>query len=76
MAKKNIQSLYYDWKDSPSLSDFKALLKPFGIHVYESPEMDGSDMYGFIFSDKTLTKKEIEEYEAKELGIPTEEDPE
>lgn len=50
-----------DWKDIDGLvNDFKkSINKVFKGHVYQIPSFKGSDMYGFIISDKKLTKKEI-----------------
>ena len=60
VALKHTQGSW-DWKDHPSLEDFQDLLKPFGIVVIDHPALDGSDSYGFIFSNRKLTKKEMDE---------------
>lgn len=60
---KKIGSLYFDHRENPELDDLKKALKPLGVHVYESPSMDGQDMFGFIFSSLPLNKAEIKEYE-------------
>lgn len=64
-----ISSVYYDWKENP-IAEIKSALKELDIYVYESPAMEGSDMYGLIFSKTKLTKAEIVEYESEEIGIP------
>jgi hypothetical protein len=56
-------NISWDWKWHPDLGDLRKTLKPFGIHVYEDPIFQGSDTYGFIFSNKKLTKKDLNKYE-------------
>jgi hypothetical protein len=47
-----------DWKDIEGLcKEFETALKKFGIHMVQDPDMEGSDTYGFILSNRKLTKK-------------------
>lgn len=57
----------WDWKERPYY-DIKNILKKFGINMYELPSLEGSDMYGFLFTNKKMNKKEIEEFDCKEFG--------
>ena len=56
-----VKSLSYDWKELPTVDELRKVLKPFGVYVYSDPDLDGSDMYGFIFSDVPLSKKALKE---------------
>lgn len=60
MSKKSQVFLNWDWKESPDL-DKLAKLKDLGVFVYEDPALEGSDSFGFIFSNKELTKKEVKD---------------
>lgn len=51
----------WDWKDSPDADELAELLAPFGVTVTAHPACEGSDSYGFIFSDRPLTKAELKE---------------
>lgn len=51
----------WDWKSGPEIEELEAALEPFGIHVYEDPMCEGQDAYGYILSDKPLSKKELED---------------
>lgn len=58
----------WDWKAGPSLADLRAALEPLGVFVYEDPSLEGSDSYGYIFSNSPLTDEMLnvigdEEYE-------------
>lgn len=39
-----------------------------GLHVYDAPSLDGSDVYGFILSRERLAKREIQQVEADYWG--------
>ncbi len=54
--------LVYDWKESVHHADLQRALKPFGIVVTEDPATESNDSFGFIFSNRKLTKAELEEY--------------
>lgn len=49
----------FDWKEAASVEELQEALKPFGIHVYDDPMLDGTDSYGFVFSDHKLSKAEL-----------------
>lgn len=51
----------WDWKESPQLEELQELLQPFGVFVTDHPACEGSDSYGYIFSNRPLTKKELKE---------------
>lgn len=74
------QFLGWDWKSCPVLEELRETLAPFGIRVYEDPMVEGSDYYGFIFSDRDLSPKEIreasEEYNECSLGSEDEDEDE
>jgi hypothetical protein len=74
MAKKpltadEVSSACFDWKEVSDgavdevISGINGLLKSknIKIHMYEDPVTEGSDAYGFIFSLRKLTKKEVRE---------------
>ncbi len=64
-AKKTIHTrlktteLVYDWKERPETEELKRELRKFGVFVYDSPGCEGTDSYGFVFSNKKLTKEEL-----------------
>lgn len=39
-----------------------------GLHVYDAPSLDGSDVFGFILSRERLTRREIQQVEADYWG--------
>ena len=39
-----------------------------GLHVYDPPSIDGSDVYGFIVSKQRLSRREIQQIEADHWG--------
>jgi hypothetical protein len=51
----------WDWKEQPMENGLEEALKKLGIFTYETPSDVGSDQYGFIFSTKPLTPKQITE---------------
>lgn len=52
-----------DWKDTDGLIDeFKKAIKKIGGYVYDHPDFEGSDMYGFIVSNKKLNKLQIKKH--------------
>jgi hypothetical protein len=50
-----------DWKETPTLKDMQEALKPFGLTVIEHPSCGQSDSYGFVISNRPLTKEERQE---------------
>jgi hypothetical protein len=61
--KLNIQYVTADWKDIEGLSNSfkKAIEKVFKGKVYLAPSFNGTDSFGFIVSDKPLTRQQIKE---------------
>lgn len=53
--------LVYDWKERPETDELRRTLRKFGVFVYDSPGCEGTDSYGFVFSNKKLTRKELRE---------------
>ena len=51
----------WDWKSRPSFEELEEALEEFGIFVYIDPMSEGSDHYGYIFSDEELTDSEVVE---------------
>lgn len=56
----------WDWKSCPKLDDLKEALEPLGVFVTEDPRTEGSDYFGFIFSDHVLTEEELKKLEEDE----------
>lgn len=51
-----------DCRDTDGLVDsFTSALKSFGLHIIEDPRFDGSDMFGFLISNRKITLKELDE---------------
>ena len=51
-----------DYKDTEELIDgFKEALARFGIKVYDDPNCEGTDTYGFLLSNEELTDEEVKE---------------
>lgn len=49
-----------DWKDIDGLIDeFKKALKNFGLFMYDDPDFEGTDCYGFIISNEKLIDEQI-----------------
>jgi hypothetical protein len=42
-----------------AISEMRKLCRKFGLHMYQDPEMVGSDTFGFIVSDTKLNQKEV-----------------
>lgn len=72
MKKKIITANVWDWKESPNVRELQKLLKPFGLNVYPDPTWDGSDSYGFVFTNSVMTKKQLQEWVNKHWGIEDE----
>lgn len=66
----------FDWKETigDAMAELKPVLKKMGVYVYEAESQEGSDNFGFIFSQKPLSKKELQEFEDQELGLDEEEE--
>lgn len=60
MEKPTITKIGWDWKSNPSLEELSEALEPFGIFVYENPQCEGTDAFGYIFSDVELDDDELE----------------
>lgn len=61
MKKLISRDICWDWKSSPSLEDLRKALAPLGVTVTEHPACEGSDTFGYIFSNRPLTKEELDE---------------
>ena len=61
MSDPKYTEISWDWKHCPDLEELQEALESLGVFVYEDPVMDGSDQYGYIFSNENLTKEELEE---------------
>jgi len=49
-----------DWKDIDGLADgFIKACENFGVYVYEDPNYEGTDCYGYIITDHEMTDEEI-----------------
>ena len=49
-----------DWKDTARLiEEFIEAIENFGLFVYDDPDAQGSDSYGFIISHEQLTDAQI-----------------
>ena len=49
-----------DWKDIEGLIEsFTEVLKNFGLFIYDDPWFEGTDSYGFVVSNETLTDEQI-----------------
>jgi len=61
MAKELIVAHFAaDYKDTEELIDgFKEALTRFGIKVYDDPNCEGTDTYGFLLSNEELTEDEV-----------------
>lgn len=68
MTNHAITFINFDWKSQPSPKEWQAALAPFGVFVYQDPDCEGSDSYGYIFSNKKLTREEIAEATSKHYG--------
>jgi len=52
--------VHADWKDMNGLIEgFTEALENFGLFIYDDPECEGSDMYGFVVSNEQLTDKQV-----------------
>jgi hypothetical protein len=58
-AGPTIKCISWDWKSSPDFDELNQALWPFGIYVYPDPAFEGQDSYGYIFSDRPLSEKEL-----------------
>jgi len=71
--------LGWDWKSRPELDELQDALKPFGLHVYEDPDSEGSDWFGYVISDKALDKAELEavsKTQYEDEGLSDDDEPE
>jgi len=52
--------LTFDNRDvEGAIESFKEALARFNIFLYEDPEFEGSDMYGFFLSKEKMTKSNV-----------------
>jgi len=59
-----------DWKDTEGLIDlFAEAIKMLGGHVYEDPNCEGTDQYGFIISPVKMKKKEIKQFSDEQWPV-------
>ena len=56
-----VTKISWDWKSNPDIEELQQALEPFGISVYENPQSEGSDSFGYIFSETELDEEELEE---------------
>lgn len=54
-----LAKISWDWKSGPDLKALRKALTPLGVQVYEDPTFEGSDSFGYLFSDKPLTSEEV-----------------
>ena len=59
MSKILNSFISWDWKSSPSVDELQRALKPFGINVYKDPQHEGSDSFGYIFSNQNISYDEL-----------------
>jgi len=60
--KDKVTIVTADWKDIDGLANaFKKAIRKLGAHIYNHPDFEGSDTYGFIVSDKKLSRKKIKD---------------
>lgn len=64
----------WDWKLGPSEEELTEALAPFGLFVYPDPQCEGSDSYGYILSERALTRDEITVLSEDEWGDPFEDE--
>ncbi len=72
MKKSKTSVVFFDWKDN-GIEEWTNALKAFGLRVYKLPSCDGSDNYGFIISDRKLTKKQLKQKDTSFFGSDGEE---
>ena len=49
-----------DWKDIDGLlTGFEKALENFGLFMYEDPNWEGTDQYGFVVSNEKLTDEQV-----------------
>ena len=61
MSDPKYTEISWDWRSSPDFEELQEALEPLGVFVFEDPGTEGSDQYGYIFSNENLTKEELEE---------------
>ncbi len=58
-----------DWKQPEEvIEQLIEAIEKLGGHVYNLPTCVGSDTYGYIISDKKLTKKKIKKIDKEHFG--------
>lgn len=67
MAKPKTTTICWDWKSCPEEDELREALEPLGVFVTEHPAFDGTDMFGYIFSKKKLSKEELEKVYREEF---------
>jgi len=64
--EKNVKFVYADWKDMNGLiNGFEKAIEHFGLFIYEDPQTEGTDTYGFIITDKELNVGELQQLSEK-----------
>lgn len=65
MAAKNnhirYTDLMLDWKERPTIEQLNKCLNKFGVFISEDESLDGSDMYGFLFTDRKVSQTKLNE---------------
>lgn len=59
VSPKGSTVVSFDWKVTPGSDDLTKALAPFGVFVYDDPSCEGTDSYGFVFSDRPLTDTDL-----------------
>ena len=75
--RPNIRALCRPFKLRPSLKELdperperllEKIARRHGLHLYDVPSLEGSDVYGFILSREVLSRREIQQIEADYWG--------
>lgn len=65
----------YQLYNGEAVTEIRKALNKIGVYVYTSPIVEGQGgTFGFIFSNKPLTKTQVNNIEHKALGIDDNED--
>ena len=64
MKKLQYEEVTADYKDVEGLIEsFEDALHKFGLFIVEDPRFEGSDTFGFLISNREITKKELKDIE-------------
>lgn len=58
--EKTVTELGWSWNLRPDLEDLKEALAPFGLHVYEDPQWDGTSYTNYLIASEPLSAEELE----------------